>query len=108
MTAAPTPRELEERVASAMWALMYPDHPWDAGEYVGKDMYRLLAKAARAVVREALAEPTPEMLDAAFVAANETLLDANDHCQSDEERSAHSIRPLYRAMLAASPLRAAP
>lgn len=67
MTAAPTPRELEERVASAMWALMYPDHPWDAGEYVGKDMYRLQAKAALAVVREALREPTPEMKQAGWI-----------------------------------------
>ncbi len=50
-------------------------------------------------------EPTPEMLGAAFQKANEQLLngEGNEHCKTDEERSAHAIRPIYRAMLAAAP-----
>jgi len=50
-------------------------------------------------------EPTEAMLKAAFEAANAQLVRnfPNDHCRSDEERSAHSIRPIYRAMLSASP-----
>lgn len=50
-------------------------------------------------------EATEEMLKAAFDQANEHLLSGagNLHCKTDEERSAHAVRPLYRAMLAASP-----
>lgn len=50
-------------------------------------------------------EPTEEMLLAAYEQACASLLDGigNTHCKSDEERSAHAIRPLYHAMLATAP-----
>ncbi len=50
-------------------------------------------------------EPTKAMFAAAFEEANRWLTEnhPNDHCETDEERSAHSGRPLYQAMLAASP-----
>lgn len=51
------------------------------------------------------AEPTQEMLAAAFRQAEENLRSAlgNSHCKTNEERSAHAIRPLWHAMLAAAP-----
>lgn len=50
-------------------------------------------------------EPTEKMLAAAFAQAEATLLDelGNEACKTNEERSAHAIRPLYRAMLSAAP-----
>lgn len=75
--------------------------PWrNNAEFALRQFLSALAEEGLCIVPK---EPTEEMLLAAFEEANRWLLsgDGNEECKTDEERSAKSIRRLYRAMLAA-------
>jgi len=110
MTAAPTPRELEERVARAIHRT-FPaadSDPWDAAVARYKayglpgnppHVARALsaAEAALAVVREALREPTEEMLDRAVSFALNVKI-------GGEYGWTQYMRDLWQHQMSASPL----
>lgn len=92
MTAAPTPRELEERMTETVRQKLVnvcPGNPTPLSEEI--------AAAALAVVREALAEASEEMQ---IAAASERHYRHSDGLSYDDAEIA------WRSMLAASPLRA--
>lgn len=85
-----TSEELRARVARAIGAALLDDAPhFDWQVYLGE------ADAALAVIREAMREPSEEMMD-----AWENL----KHPPHHENRLATKQANIYRAMLAASPL----
>lgn len=111
MTAA-TPSELEEMVARAICAEWH--WQWDLLDTEGRDMCIRYAKAALAVVREALAEPTPEMILAGHRQidwcrdSQNTYLPEHpsQHPEGVGSSCGEDVADAFRAMLAASPLRA--
>ena len=96
MTAAPTPRELEEKVAAGMRTRLSVNvlrHAPQVGHGWLNELSVALAADALAVVREALAEPSDKMVTAVWEVA---------HCDRP------TARACLRAALSVSPLRAAP
>jgi hypothetical protein len=87
-----TPEELREKVARAMFARspLYSGLQWEAVNPLTRDMWLGDADAALAVVREAMREPSREMVIAAL-----------DRPASDDLM----YYGVWTAMLAASPLR---
>ncbi len=88
MTPAPTPRELEDRVAETVRQELVNVCPGNP-----TPLSKEIAAAALAVVREALAEPSDKMVTAVWEVA---------HCDRP------TARACLRAALSVSPLRAAP
>jgi len=110
-TPAPTPRELEERMTETVRQKLVnvcPGNPTPLSEEI--------AAAALAVVREELAEPTPEMILAGHRQidwcrdSQNTYLPEHpsQHPEGVGSSCGEDVADAFRAMLAASPLRAAP
>lgn len=74
---------------------------WERRSGDARAALRAIEEAGYVVVPK---EPSEGMLLAAFKQAVANLQDhmGNTHCRTDEERSAHSVTPIYRAMIAAA------
>lgn len=86
-------QELEEKVADAIHRVNVTTEGLTYNE-----LTRAMARAALAAVREAMAEPTPEMLGAWYRVKN------GHHFHDERPPADTSDYAAYRAMLSASPL----